>query len=403
MPAKSDTAANTVANPDPNPQNPFEKLAAAAQEYNAIYDQALAAAKAGKTQQALELLDKLLELQPGSLTVLLDKVRLLRAAGELDEALLTLEEVPDAFREDVAVLHERAQTLYEKNDLEGALKVIQVVLVRGDKAPHVRLLNALVLAKMGDREGTLMALEDAVDNGFLNYGRLTGEKPFAFVNAEPRFQALVERLHGIFDTAHKEALELMRREQEEEAAAAKKPRLRDLVRSYSGPDLLDELEGNLRRGKGQELKVDLVDLAEKPLRLADLARKLVVVVCWNTEEASSWKQLADLLTVREEFRGSPDLTFLLLAYPPDGGADASRSDLAAILKQRKIDIPCALIDMAFAQSLGLYGLPSALFVARDGKSYLNSPGYMDAATLRPLVRMLLEKEPRSAAGPTTSK
>jgi len=211
-PEKDATPGDATAAPDARPAGFWARLEASAKEHKraeSLYFQARTAARRGEDRlRSHALLDEALELHPRHVKAWALKARLHREAGELSKASGALEEAIDRVGESDVLTEEKARLELAQGDPNAALELIDERLAdRNGGAPALRVLRAVSLAELDDVEGTLAALQDAVDNGFLAVRKLKSEKPLALVADNPRFHAIVEGVQERIRRAQEGALE----------------------------------------------------------------------------------------------------------------------------------------------------------------------------------------------------
>ncbi len=359
------------------------KLGPEAQEIQDLRTEAQSAIEAKDFKTAHDRLSLLLELAPGDRLAAIDKAKVCRMLGKLDEALSTLDAALQKHTEDVTLLEAKAYTLFEKGDPRGALDVIGRITARDMAVPSGRYLRAVIHASLGEREPALAALDDAVEHSFLDIARIESEKHLQLLAAEPRFQAIVQRIRQIREGA--------RRTEDILEIESPPERLPELGR-VDGLEVLGELSRRLARGNSESVTIDTKDLDGKPLRLSDYKNRAVIVLFWGTWSQWGRKQIEDLQRVRNEY-AAKGLEAITLCY--EISADPNYMDevalsVRAFLRDSKIMLPCAVVDKELTKRLRVSIFPSTLFVARDGKSYLNAGGYFGFEPLKRMADTLLQ-------------
>jgi tetratricopeptide (TPR) repeat protein len=124
-----------------------------------LMEQAGQAAEGEEWSVALDLYDRVLSREPEHAQALSGKVNLLRSAGDLDRAALTLEFALRVHPENVELLVEQGELAYAKNDMAAAEEAFGKVLRRDSANSDAALGLADVFAATGREEQARSLLE----------------------------------------------------------------------------------------------------------------------------------------------------------------------------------------------------------------------------------------------------
>ena len=121
-----------------------------------------------------------------------------------------------------------------------------------------------------------------------------------------------------------------------------------------------------------ELKPLLADL--KPVTLADLTGRVVLIHFWEASSSTSREALTHIAEIQRQFRGRPALRLLPVACPRDAGQTSGqlRSEVRDVLRQRKIDLPVyvdsnRISRAAVGRAIGSDDVPVTLILDRQGR------------------------------------
>ena len=163
--------------------------------------------KAGKPQLALAALANAIELIPGDSRFWLRKAEVHRQIGEYDAGLIVLREALERFSPDIhyAFYSGMAQIEITRKNPNAALEILEKPLQRKGGLPGLRLLRAESLAMGGNTDAALVAVEEAIQSGYLSGKKLRQNVNLASLREEPRFEALVRGLDERLERLHNEA------------------------------------------------------------------------------------------------------------------------------------------------------------------------------------------------------
>ena len=149
------------------------------------------------------------------------------------------------------------------------------------------------------------------------------------------------------------------------------------------------------------------DLDGKPLKLADLKGKVVLVDIWGTWCPPCREEIPHLVALYEKYR-EKGFVVVGLAYEGELKTDEDRAEATAKVKEfvkaNKVSYPVALGDPETRDSIpGFQGYPTLVFIGRDGTVKLVLVGYRPYEELEPIVEHLLaEQEAQSVVNPPAS-
>ena len=133
---------------------------------------------------------------------------------------------------------------------------------------------------------------------------------------------------------------------------------------------LREVEPN--SGRANALEFTLSALDGKPLDMATLKGKVVVMDLWATWCAPCREQHPLYEQVKERFRDNPSVVFLSI------DADADRAPVKAFIAEQKWQGPVYFED-GLADLFAVEGLPATILLDRSGKLFTQLRGYVDKA------------------------
>ncbi len=315
---------------------------------------------------------------------LLRKAVLAARGGDFDKALSLVRQAAKAAPDDPQIqlllgqfLFVRArQLLAEKGDTElaheaarFARKLAANVPENAPKEPYNDLLQAtlvfeaLAYARENKPAEAKKALRAAVEAGFGNVAALKADPELRDLTKLDGFDKFLEELKTRVAARRKELLA--------ERLAAQKPFPFDFS--------VDDLDG-------------------KPLRLADLKGKVVLVDIWGTWCPPCRAEIPHLIALYEKYR---DKGFVVvgLAYEGDElSKEEATAKVKDFVKQNAITYPVAIGDPKTRDSIpGFQGYPTLVFIGRDGTVKLVLVGYQPLEELEPIVEHLLAEEPEQGA------
>lgn len=123
-----------------------------------------------------------------------------------------------------------------------------------------------------------------------------------------------------------------------------------------------------------QLKLEPLTDGAKPISLADLTGRVVLIHFWETGSSMSREALPHMAAVQREFRDQPAFMLLSVACTEDGSQDSNqlRRGINRLLRTGKIEMvtytdPGGVSRSALDQVLGPGGLPTTLILDRRGR------------------------------------
>jgi len=337
----------------------------------------------GETKKALAAIDLILEIEPGHEEATLNKARLHRRRGHPDEALAVLQKGLESQPQNGRFVYEKAFTQVQSNQPREALETIKALFALPNAPANGRYLKALALASLRDREGTLLALEDAVEHGYTDFGRMKAEERFELLAGDEKFQGLLTKLGNLPESKARTNLDPW------DATEEPIP-LPEAGRGYPLALLVRTIEASSTEDPGKVLDLEFKDLDGKPLRLRDYQGKPLVLHVWGTWTWSNKRQLPLLAKLRQTY-AAKGLQVLGLCYELDTPRDAAEGAVRAYLKDSKVDLPCAVIDKDFATALEVTRVPTTIFIAPNGGVSVRAQGLIGYDGLEALANAFLER------------
>jgi len=359
-----------------------------------LISRAQAALRAGDSKTAEELFDQALARNPRFTEAAWEKARLATAAGRYDEALEALDATLATQKtKSHSLLQQKALTLYAKGDYGGALSVTEEILVlaANSRAMVTRYLRAKAFAQQQDKESTLAALHDAIEDGYKDFAELERDTKdvFAFLDGEPRFDSMVE------DVRQRAAEVAIAPDDDFVGVAIAESLPLDAGRGYKTEALVTQIAWNNEKGKARPLPT-ATDLFGTPIDWQKHQGKAVVLFVWGPWSETSLRQLPACQNFFDQHKGKIDIVGLAVMARTE--TDVAQVTLDAVLTKHGITFPQAIIDQATARLLGVDRFSSTLFVGKDGRVYLNAPGSIDLTAMETLIQETAEVSER-ATGP----
>lgn len=149
-----------------------------------------------------------------------------------------------------------------------------------------------------------------------------------------------------------------------------------------------------------ELRLRPLTGGGRPVTLADLTGRVVLINFWQAGSSPSGQQLSHLAAIRNEFRGQPAFRLLAVSCPRHAKEDLRelRENTREFLREKKVDLPVyadpgGISRSAVDQVVGLSRYPTTLVVDRWGHVRRAWVGYQPGheAEIRQLVARLLEE------------
>ena len=215
--------------------------------------------------------------------------------------------------------------------------------------------DACALAMGGDPNAAFTALKEAVSAGFADTNQLDNDTDLATVRSLPAFEAWRKEMDAI-------------------AAANAKEEVRNEMAAF----------------KSYPFDFTLADLDDKPLKLADLKGKVVVVDFWGTWCPPCRAEIPSFVKLQTKY-GDKGLQIVGLGYE-NKGKEESVKLTRDFMEAQKMNYTCILGDEVTQKQVPEFqGFPTTLFIDRTGKVRLQYVGLHPYATLEAAVTMLLEE------------
>ena len=372
--------------------NPFAKAAAKAKELREAYSAALTLIESGDTKGAHAQLDKVLASQPHHAAALNKKIELCIGEKNYDAALSSIEGAL-AKRSSASLKMLKAKVLLAKGEHGPALQLVDELL-GDDKNPQGRILRAKILARQGKSDAALEEIRASVAAGYRNAEALAKAPELQSLAENDAFKEIVAQLRewrgSLTSPEAVDALLAKHREQlQAEKEASSLPEART---TPDGEQLRNRMNLRLQRGHGDETFFDTTDLRGAPLRSPDLIGKPALVLLWGPWSQKSRQQLP-ILQAASDALPPGEIAVVTLAYRLRGTAEATRADIESFLRQEGIRLPTGMVERDQLEEIGQETVPCLLFVAANGRVYLNTPGILRADVIRVLAHDLLRNEP----------
>jgi thiol-disulfide isomerase/thioredoxin len=132
---------------------------------------------------------------------------------------------------------------------------------------------------------------------------------------------------------------------------------------------------------------ELTSFDGQPLKLSDMAGKVVVVYLWGTWSEASRQSLPTLIGVQQEFGDKVQLVGINFNEP--GGAEAVTSFLA----DAKLDLFSAMGTQQLLEQLPDFeDFPTVVFIDHDGTARLSLTGRHSYKFIQPIVSLLTDED-----------
>jgi adenylate cyclase len=170
--------------------------------FEAWYYYGLASSSQGRIEKAAQLYTKASEVNPADFQVPMFLAMAYASLGQKQEemrvrlgALGTLERHLKLNPHDTRAIYFAAQNLYRIGEKDKAVAMAEQAMKQGMNEPVVLYNVACFYTGMGDRERAMDLLEQAVDQGWGDRAWMENDSDLVALHDEPRFQALLSRLH----------------------------------------------------------------------------------------------------------------------------------------------------------------------------------------------------------------
>ena len=170
--------------------------------FEAWYYYGLASSSQGRIEKAAQLYTKASEVNPADFQVPMFLAMAYASLGQKQEemrvrlgALGTLERHLKLNPHDTRAIYFAAQNLYRIGERDKAVVMAEQAMKQGMNEPVVLYNVACFYTGMGDKERAIDLLEQAVDQGWGDRAWMENDSDLVALHDEPRFQALLSRLH----------------------------------------------------------------------------------------------------------------------------------------------------------------------------------------------------------------
>ena len=215
--------------------------------------------------------------------------------------------------------------------------------------------DACALAVEGNATAAFASLKEAASSGFADTELLDGDDDLAKVHALPEFAAWRKELEAL-------------------AAAHAKEEIRTEMAAF----------------KSYPFDFTLPDLDDKPIKLADLKGKVVIVDFWGTWCPPCRAEIPSFVKLQTKY-GEKGLQVIGLGYERGEKEDAAKL-VRNFMKAQDMNYTCILGDEATQKQVPEFeGYPTTLFIDRTGKVRLQYVGLHPYATLEAAATMLLDE------------
>jgi thiol-disulfide isomerase/thioredoxin len=215
--------------------------------------------------------------------------------------------------------------------------------------------DACALGVGGNPSAAFASLKEAASSGFADMQQLDGDADLASVRSLPEFAAWRKELEAL-------------------AAAHAKEEVRSEMAAF----------------KSYPFDFTLSDLDDKPVKLADLKGKVVIVDFWGTWCPPCRAEIPSFVKLQTQY-GDKGLQVIGLGYE-NGEKDEATKLVREFMEDHKMNYTCILGDKATQKQVPKFeGYPTTLFIDRAGKVRLQYVGLHPYATLEAAANMLLEE------------
>ena len=347
-----------------------------------------------KYQEAAIKADDALRLAPDHIPAVVLRVELFRRLQQFEEALGYIDEKLHGRPGHPPFLEQKARTQLASGDVEGSLLTIDQILALDVLMPGVRLLRAQCFAYRKDGPATVLAIADAIENGYLNAKRLREGPEFAFVREDVDFELAVSKIDALM-AKNRRALEdhLAKGEKPEEKIKTEEFLMPEHAEAKHSESALYFVRSNLLVNKSKPKVFETFTLDKKPFTLDVFRGKTVLVQFWGMWSEASQQQVLRLKDTAKELREKGEVEIVLLHYADPrrtGVNDDPHGECADWLKNNGIDFPTGRTDVFQAQDFGAQVFPSTFFLGPDLKSYMHLFGPIEADLMTKMVTEIAE-------------
>ncbi|HBP20023.1 MAG TPA: hypothetical protein DEA08_19825 [Planctomycetes bacterium] len=263
----------------------------------------------------------------------------------------------------------KARYLQAAAAYEGALQLLPELAKLPKLAARVALTERVVLynlacarARAGETDPALKALGQALERGYRDLARLEADEDLASLRKLPRFVNMLERIQA---KLAKQAVEAAKAELSEEALFP------------------FDFQGTTIEGK--------------PLKLADLRGKVVIVDYWGTWCGPCRAEIPHFVKLLQEHE---DLVVVGMTWERGQGGAKTIAKVKAFAKEVGASYPMILLTKQedLNKVPNLEAFPTTLFLDRQGRVRARETGYRDYQALKKLVDAL-RAEPAPAKEP----
>jgi thiol-disulfide isomerase/thioredoxin len=215
--------------------------------------------------------------------------------------------------------------------------------------------DACALAMGGDAQAAFAALQEAVGAGFADANLLDSDPDLAKVRALPAFEAWRKGLDAAIIAHAKE-----------------------------------EVRNEIAVFQSYPFDFTLPDLDDKPLKLADLKGKVVVVDFWGTWCPPCRAEIPSFVKLQSQYENQ-GLRIIGLGYEREDKEKAVKLT-RDFMQAQKMNYTCILGDEGTQKQVPKFeGYPTTLFIDRQGRVRLQYVGQHPYTTLEAAVTLLLEE------------
>jgi thiol-disulfide isomerase/thioredoxin len=304
-----------------------------------LMQKAIAAAQGGSIDEAIEWIEKALQLAPDDIRISMTYIGALQARGmELVESGQRAAANPYFFKSATFV-----------RDLKGPLA--QMI---GPRAGVVIYNEACAHAADGNTDKALESLDEAFERGYVDVESARNDPEFESLQANEAFVALLEKHERLI-------IERMVAETKEQLS---------VFETYDFDFKLKNLDG-------------------EDVNLADLKGKLVIIDFWGTWCAPCIAEIPHFIALKKEY-ADQGLEIVGLAYEHAEDAEEAMQLVKDFVAESGINYPCALGDETTQELVpDFQGFPTTLFIDREGVVRLQLTGAQPHAKLESVVKELV--------------